>query len=112
MICVKVYKTSDETVRKFELLGHAQFAEPGEDVVCAAVSALVLNTINSIESFTDERYVTECDEETGHILYEFREKPGPEAVLLVRSMLLGLQMIEESYGNDYINILSEEVQES
>ena len=32
----------------FRCYGHAGFARHGKDIVCAAVSALVLNTINSI----------------------------------------------------------------
>ena len=29
--------------------------EEGQDIVCAAVSVLVINTVNAIEQFTDDR---------------------------------------------------------
>lgn len=33
--------------------GHAGYAEPGRDIICAAVSALYLHLMNSIEELTD-----------------------------------------------------------
>ena len=33
------------------------YADVGQDIVCAGVSALVINTINSIEQFNRERSV-------------------------------------------------------
>ena len=38
--------------------GHAGYAEPGQDIVCAAVSALVINTINAIEAFTEDDFAS------------------------------------------------------
>ena len=35
--------------------GHAGYAEEGQDIVCAAVSALIITTVNSLEKFTDEQ---------------------------------------------------------
>ena len=37
--------------KSFHINGHAMYAEAGSDIVCAAVSALVINTINSIEEW-------------------------------------------------------------
>ena len=30
--------------------------ENGQDIVCAAVSALIINTVNSLETFTKEKF--------------------------------------------------------
>ena len=35
--------------------GHAHYAEPGKDIVCAAVSILVQNLIQSIEELTPDK---------------------------------------------------------
>lgn len=35
--------------------GHAGYAQPGYDIVCAAVSILTQNLIKSIEDLTDEK---------------------------------------------------------
>ena len=46
--------------KSFHINGHAMYAEAGSDIVCAAVSALVINTINSIEEFTDDPFTCDC----------------------------------------------------
>ena len=42
--------------------GHAGYAEEGQDIVCAAVSALIITTVNSLEKFTEEQIEAEADE--------------------------------------------------
>ena len=42
--------------------GHAGYAEEGQDIVCAAVSALIITTVNSLEKFTEEQLEAEADE--------------------------------------------------
>ena len=46
--------------------GHAGYAEEGQDIVCAAVSALIITTVNSLEEFTEEQIEAEADE--GYVL--------------------------------------------
>ena len=48
----------------FDCLGHAGYAEEGEDIVCAGISALVINTINSLGVYTKENFSTDSDEES------------------------------------------------
>ena len=40
---------------KITLNGHAGYAEPGKDIVCAAVTALVQTMVHSIKALTDDR---------------------------------------------------------
>ena len=40
--------------------GHAGYAEEGQDIVCAAVSALIITTVNSLEEFTEEQIEAEA----------------------------------------------------
>jgi uncharacterized protein YsxB (DUF464 family) len=89
MIQVEVYKQSDHIV-KFSLSGHAGYAKSGRDIVCAAVSALVLNAINSSERLlgvelpsTDDGNVLVCTVPT--------HERTAEVQLLLRSMLFGLE---------------------
>ena len=35
--------------------GHAGYAEEGQDIVCAAVSALIITTVNSLENLRKSR---------------------------------------------------------
>ena len=52
MIRVTIYKNEKHECVGFKALGHAGYSENGQDVVCAAVSVLTINTVNAIEIFT------------------------------------------------------------
>ncbi len=95
----------------FDAWDHAGYANAGEDIICAAVSALVLNAINSIEAFTSDAFTADVKEEDGRI--EFRleqDKPSDDTTLLLKSLILGLQGIENEEENmQYIDVIFEEV---
>lgn len=103
MITVTVYK-EESIVTGFECLGHAEYAESGSDIVCAAVSALVINAINSMDEFLQEPIRVKMDQETGNICCTFLKQPSEKATLLLNSMLLGLQEIEKNYGEKYLKL--------
>ncbi|MGL4738669.1 MAG: ribosomal-processing cysteine protease Prp [Cellulosilyticaceae bacterium] len=88
--------------------GHAGYAEAGSDIVCSAVSILVFNTINSIEAYTEEKIsINGLNRQDGVIDCSFpKRKQGHEykdCTLLLNSMILGLETIEQMYG-EYIKI--------
>ena len=100
MIEVIIYRTKNHEIIGFDVEGHAGYGEYGEDIVCAAVSILVINTINSIERFTtDKTNLLQCSER-GLIKFSFEGKASSDARLLIRSMIYGLQTIEEEYKTD------------
>jgi Predicted ribosomal protein len=108
MIRITILKSGDN-YKGFSSKGHAGYAEDGNDIVCAAVSTLVLNTINSIEAFTDDEFEGSLEEEGGGIEFQFTENPSQSASLLMDSMILGIQKIKESYNNEYMKLTFEEV---
>ena len=55
MITITVKKRND-TYIEFRIKGHAGYAEEGQDIVCAAVSVLIINTVNSLETFTEDKF--------------------------------------------------------
>lgn len=87
--------------------GHAEYAEEGYDIICAAVSALTVNTINSIETFTSDHFAARQDEGLVELILE--GTISKETKLLIDSMVLGLQNIQKNYGNEYITVRFEEV---
>ena len=94
----------------FDVSGHAEFADPGKDVVCAAVSMLVINTMNALEAYTEDETSHVSDEEEGTIEFRFRRRPSHDADLLVNTMILGLESLEEnSEYEPYIDIIFKEV---
>ena len=107
MIKISLHYNKQGDLWHFSLDGHAGYADHGQDIVCAAVSMIVINTINSIESFTEEP--TELKEDAGKgyidcIFPQIRHNHGSkEAILLLKSMTLGLESIKKGYGQ-YIQI--------
>ena len=95
--------------KSFHIKGHALYADAGEDIVCAGISVLVINTINALGMFTKEQFKTNQDEETGLISVSFEQPAGHDAKLLLDTMVLGLQGIQNNYGNDYIILNFKEV---
>ena len=77
--------------------GHAHYAEPGKDIVCAGVSALVQTLIQSIEELTADKiqYVMS----PGTVDIKFRDL-SEQAQLLVNSFFVGLQMIADEYPDN------------
>ena len=112
MINVTVFVDSGHNYHGIELLGHAGCADDyqeGQELVCAAVSALTLNMANSVEHFTDDQFMADMDEESGMFRFHFTGDFSPEAALLMNSLVFGLQDIEETYGEPYIKIRFKEV---
>ena len=104
MTTITITRSSDDNYKRIECKGHAGFDEYGKDIVCAAVSVLTINTINSIEEFTDDDIVINQNEDKGIISFEFKNAPSSEADLLVRSFELGVMSIFEQYGKKFLNI--------
>ncbi len=73
----------------------------GRSDVCAAVSLFVLNTVNSIEAFTDEPFTCDYNEDGGFIDFKLTEQPASEgARLLLNSMMLGLDGVKDEYPSE------------
>ncbi len=111
MIHVTVYADSG-VYRGIHLSGHAGNADSpldGQELVCAAVSALTLNLANSVEHFTDDRFEAEEDETAGDFRFRFTSDISDESRLLMNSLVFGLMNIADAYGEPYINIQIEEV---
>ena len=110
MIEVTVYKTMRHEYAGFDMSGHAGYDDIGKDIVCAAVSVLVINTLNSIERFTDDKTSCVSDEETGMISWHLEGNPSKEAGLLLNTMILGLKgMADDENYEEYIDLTFEEV---
>ncbi|MCM1122812.1 MAG: ribosomal-processing cysteine protease Prp [Eubacterium sp.] len=110
MTQITFYKTATGEYRGFTCDGHAGYAGYGEDIVCASISVLVINTINSLEQITREKMSVKADEESGIIRCRFTESVLKETSrALVDSLVLGLTQIEKQYGRNYCKLTFEEV---
>ena len=105
MIDVCVTSCGEHSYRRIDCSGHAGFAEGGKDIVCASVSILVINTVNSIETFTKCKVIeAEEDSANGRASIVFPDGTEEKATLLIDSMLLGIRSIEKQYGNEYVKL--------
>ena len=109
MTQITIYRKENRDVERFTCSGHAGYSEYGTDIVCASISVLVINTINSIETFTSTAFTCEADEESGEMDFSFTDEITQDASLLIDTMILGLQSIQENYGNEYIILKFKEV---
>lgn len=74
--------------------GHAGYAEAGKDIVCAGVTALVENLIDSIEGLTVDTIQYEISPGRADIHYKDLSEAGK---LLVDSFFLGICSIEQDF---------------
>ena len=110
MTQITFHKTSAGEYRGFTCDGHAGYAHYGEDIVCASISVLVINTINSLEQIAGEQMQVESDEDTGTIRCSFVNQPLKETSrVLMDSLVLGLTQIEKQYGKKHCKLTFEEV---
>ena len=107
MIKVSIYHNDEDAINGFKLFGHAGYAEHGQDIVCAAVSTLVINTVNSIEKLTSDQFSVDEDEDAGMLEFHITSELSDEAELLLNSMFLGLSEIQKSYGKKFIIFTSD-----
>ncbi|NRD75984.1 ribosomal-processing cysteine protease Prp [Bacillus sp. BRMEA1] len=101
MIRITINRTDSGKIHSFTMMGHAEFAEHGEDIVCAGASAVTLGIVNSIEVLTG--VAAEADQgESGFLKCVFPENLSVETdekvQLLLNAMVLSLQEIEKAYG--------------
>jgi hypothetical protein len=107
---ITFYKTKTGEFRSFTCKGHAGYADYGRDIVCASVSVLVINTVNSLEELCGERMEVVSDEDKGMIRCSFLNQVLQEnSRVLMDSLVLGLTQIEKQYGKKYCKLTFEEV---
>ena len=95
-----------KVVRKgnhIDIKGHALFDKYGKDIVCAAVSSIVITTVNGILSI-DESSI-KCVDGSGYVSIDIL-KDGKIVNLLISNMIHLLKELETQYKE---NIKVEEV---
>ena len=98
---IKVVIKTDESTKKItsiEVKGHADSAPHGKDLVCAAVSAILTGGFNALK---DKEYDFKLDE--GHSYVKALDIPSDYDAVVLRTIQVQLQTIEESY-KEFIKI--------
>ncbi|WP_064092498.1 ribosomal-processing cysteine protease Prp [Rossellomorea aquimaris] len=107
MINVYVQRASNERIDSFSMDGHADFAEHGQDIVCAGASAVSFGSINAIMALTEVEPIIEQSSDGGFLRCiipdDIPQEADSKVQLLLNSMVISLQTIERDYS-DFIKI--------
>ena len=99
MIKVSVEMDKESNILKISAENH------GDPVVCSAVSALLINCVNSLDAFTKDEFECEIEDE-GFLSISFDKLENGsaalsgEAKLLISSLMLGLDGIAQEYEEE------------
>ncbi len=94
MILVETQVT-DGLYTGFSVSGHADYAEHGSDIVCAAVSAVTLTTAGGLKDVAKFRGHYEA--QSGMLTVQLADAPDARSQLLIETMLNGLRQIQAQY---------------
>lgn len=81
--------------------GHAGAGPPGQDIVCAAVSALVQTLAGALEKLTPDAAICRLEPGSAEIRLH---RPSAKARLLMDAFCIGAAAIAERYPN-YVKIV-------
>ena len=81
----------DGHIRRFKSCCH------GDPIVCSAVSALTINTVNAIEQLTDAKFRVDYRPEGGFMEFALISDEGGRADLLLEALALGLGSIADQH---------------
>ena len=100
MIQAVFERAEDGELRSAEITGHAGSGEYGFDVVCASVSTLATNFVNSIEKFAGYEPILQLNEdEDGYLMVEIpKDIPSHQremTQLFFESFFLGMANLSE-----------------
>ncbi len=114
MTTIVIRKDSQNNYRGFYCMGHAGYAKKrlfakSEDILCAAISVTVLNTVNSLTELAGEKLKIVENESTGFLKCDILEDLQERSVFLLDSMVFGLQNLQKEYGDQFLQVNFEEV---
>ena len=89
---------SSQKITQIEVKGHANSAEYGKDLVCAAVSAVMTGGMNAL---IGKEYDFKLNE--GHAYIKALNIPSDSDAVVLKTIEIQLQTIEES-NRDYVQI--------
>ncbi|MEE1199071.1 MAG: ribosomal-processing cysteine protease Prp [Christensenellales bacterium] len=108
---VTFWRRSDGALIGYQAEGHSGYAEAGEDIVCAAISALTQTTLNGLANVLKAPVMHDQDDQSGYIearlMPEATEEQIQGAQLLLGTLLQGLQAIEGEYPRNIRIIIRE-----
>lgn len=103
MIKIKIGHASNHKINFLEVKGHANSAEYGKDLVCAAVSAIVTGGFNNLVNFKSYEIILK----EGHALFKANMPLDAHDETVIETIVCGLRTIYES-NQKFIEIKTDE----
>ncbi len=106
MINIEVTRDSNNQVTALRASGHADYADYGEDIICAAVTAVITTAMAGLEDLLGVKHKRTLQE--GDVALELDSEErlttdvAEKTALMLETCVLGLKQIEYSYGNEYL----------
>lgn len=99
MTKVQVRRAPDGSIAELRVSGHAGFADPGEDIVCAGVSALVVTAILGLDNVAEHPFEGEAKLGKAHckLLPGGTPESAAKAQTILETTVLGLKDIAKDY---------------
>ena len=97
MTSVTLFTDENDKYYGFTASGHAGYAAAGNDIVCAAVSVLLINMTNSVDELLKKEYSFSEDEKKGCMEFKVNDYADSNVQLLFESLNLGLKEIAREY---------------
>lgn len=95
MVTVKLTRNTANCIVAVNVTGHADYAPHGEDIVCAAVSALTQTALVGLLRYA--QYPVEYKMKAGFLSFHLQKEPAVVTDTILETMSLGLEEIARSY---------------
>ncbi len=92
MICIDCQKANGK-INKLSIIGHANFAKKGKDIVCSAVSAIVIGGLNALKN--PKSFEIYIDDDKGIINIESKDNVSEHDYEVLETILIQLKTVEE-----------------
>jgi hypothetical protein len=113
MTTIVIEKSPEGAYKGFTCMGHAGFARKGKpDILCSAISALSIHTINGLEKAAGQKLDVKEDESTGFMRCVILDEPGEGARCLMDAFVSSVEMLSEEYGDKFLQIQFKEVKDN
>ena len=96
-------RAHNKSVVGFSIKGHAGMAEHGQDIVCAAVSALAQTALLGLTMYLKRDVSYKMKKQSGRLSVKLNGKPDVRTDVVFETMLLGLLEIKKLHS-EYITI--------
>ena len=111
MVFVRLLYDKDHNLRGYNLIGHAGLAEEGNDILCAALSAIAVNTGNAIEKLSQTEVQTIVNEEEPLVDVRTRGPVDEKAAVLLKTMEMFCEDLEKDKRYEpYYSLTREEIE--